>query len=212
MSEAAGKHRADISIDPRGRQRCWWCGADAMYRDYHDDEWGHPTADDRHLFEKICLEGFQCGLSWLTILRRREAFRTAFHDFHIESVAAMTAEDVQRLVADDTIIRHRGKIEATIHNAARALEMQATDGSLAAFFWSYEPESSPKVLTRNDVRPVTDESHAMAKELKRRGWKFIGPTTCYAFMQSVGMVNDHLTECDDHARIEQQRKRFTRPH
>ncbi len=201
----------DIQIDDGGRARCWWCGTDASYQEYHDQEWGQPTANDQHLFEKICLEGFQCGLSWLTILRRREGFRNAFHDFDIETVAAMTQADVERLVLNEAIIRHRGKIESAIHNAARAMEMQANEGSLATFFWNYEPKSSQPVHFRADVRAVTDESQAMSKELKRRGWKFIGPTTCYAFMQSIGMVNDHLAGCDDHARSEQLRKSFARP-
>lgn len=201
----------DVHIDPDGRTRCWWCGTDEKYQNYHDQEWGRPTADDQHLFEKICLEGFQCGLSWLTILRRREGFRNAFHSFDIETVAAMSAADVERLVGDETIIRHRGKIQSAIHNAQRAREMQASEGSLATFFWKYEPTNSQPMHSRADVQATTDESRAMSKELKRRGWKFIGPTTCYAFMQSTGMVNDHLVSCNDHARIERLRDRFTRP-
>ncbi|TWT75336.1 DNA-3-methyladenine glycosylase I [Allorhodopirellula solitaria] len=201
----------DIQTDDNGRSRCGWCGTDASYRDYHDEEWGRPTADDQRLFEKVCLEGFQCGLSWLTILRRREGFRKAFHDFDIDAVAAMTADDVKRLVLDKSIIRHRGKIEATIHNAGRAAEMRQSEGSLAAFFWSYEPAGSQPIHSHADVPAITDQSQAMSGELKRRGWKFVGPTTCYAFMQSIGIVNDHLTGCDDHGRVEQLRENFVRP-
>lgn len=201
----------DIQKDDEGRARCWWCGTDEKYRDYHDQEWGQPTADDRYLFEKLCLEGFQCGLSWLTILRRREGFRTAFHGFDIQTVAAMSPEDVERLVGDETIIRHRGKIQSAINNAQRAIEMQAREGSLATFLWKYEPTISSPLHSRAEVRATTDESLAMSKELKRRGWKFLGPTTCYAFMQSIGMVNDHLVACDNHARIEQLRDQFRRP-
>lgn len=203
--------KTDLLIDADGRTRCWWCGDDTEYRRYHDHEWGEPVADDQRLFEKICLEGFQCGLSWITILRRRDGFRDAFAQFDMTAVAAMTARDVDRLVQEQRIIRHRGKIEATIHNAARAMEMQASEGSLAAFFWRYEPISRPPFTCQADVPAITQQSQALSKELKRRGWKFVGPTTCYAFMQSMGIVNDHLTGCDDHIRIERRRDQFQRP-
>jgi DNA-3-methyladenine glycosylase I len=205
------RDRPELLTDACGRTRCWWCGDDEEYRHYHDHEWGEPVADDQRLFEKISLEGFQCGLSWITILRRRAGFRNAFHQFDIASVAAMKKSDVERLVQDEGIIRHRGKIEATIHNASRALEMQASDGSLAAFFWQYEPTGQPPLTTRDDVQASTEQSQSLSKELKKRGWKFVGPTTCYAFMQSMGIVNDHLVGCDDYVRVERLRERFQRP-
>ncbi len=211
MESKRNRKSVDVQIDTDGRARCWWCGNDHDYQHYHDTEWGEPVADDRRLFEKICLEGFQCGLSWLTILRRRPAFRTAFLDFDFEAVARYTTADVNRLVCDESIIRHRGKIEAAIHNATRAIEMRDTEGSLATFFWRFEPARSPVPKRRDDVPAVTDESKSLSRELKRRGWKFVGPTTCYAFMQSMGIVNDHIRGCADRERIEQLRSVFTRP-
>ena len=178
-----------------GRPRCWWCGSDPVYMQYHDEEWGRQVMDDTKLFEKICLEGFQAGLSWITILRRRDGFRKAFHGFEMRRVAKMKDKDVDRLVLDEGIIRHRGKIESTINNASRALEMQKEFGSLANFFHQYIPEDHPAIRSKEDIVATTAESTAMSKELKRRGWSFVGPTTCYAFMQSMGMVNDHVVGC-----------------
>lgn len=178
-----------------GRPRCWWCGSDPVYMQYHDEEWGRWVMDDTKLFEKICLEGFQAGLSWITILRRRDGFRKAFHGFEMRRVAKMKDKDVDRLVLDEGIIRHRGKIESTINNASRALEMQKEFGALANFFHQYIPEDHPVIRSKEDIVATTAESTAMSKELKRRGWSFVGPTTCYAFMQSMGMVNDHVVGC-----------------
>jgi DNA-3-methyladenine glycosylase I len=175
-----------------GVMRCGWGDSTPEYRDYHDNEWGRPVTDDRRLFEKLCLEGFQSGLSWLTILRKREAFRRAFAGFDPEQVARYSERDVERLLGDASIIRHRGKIEATINNAQRALELVAAEGSIAAFVWRFEPEAARDVSRPSE----TAESRALAKELKRRGWRFVGPTTVYAFMQAMGLVNDHLEGCD----------------
>jgi DNA-3-methyladenine glycosylase I len=174
-----------------GVARCAWGDSAPDYRPYHDEEWGRPVTDDVRLFEKLCLEGFQSGLSWLTILRKREAFRAAFAGFDFHRVASFTERDVERLLGDAGIIRHRGKIEATINNAGRAVEMVEAEGSIAAFVWAYEPGS-----TRAGLESETAESRALAKELKRRGWRFVGPTTVYAFMQAMGLVNDHLEGCD----------------
>jgi DNA-3-methyladenine glycosylase I len=174
-----------------GVARCAWGDSAPDYRPYHDEEWGRPVTDDVRLFEKLCLEGFQSGLSWLTILRKREAFRAAFAGFDFHRVAGFDERDVERLLADAGIIRHRGKIEATINNAERAVEMVEAEGSIAAFVWAYEPGS-----TRAGLESETAESRALAKELKRRGWRFVGPTTVYAFMQAMGLVNDHLEGCD----------------
>lgn len=192
-----------------GLLRCAWCAASPLYRDYHDREWGMPVTDDRRLFEKICLEGFQAGLSWLTILNKREAFRRAFADFDAERVAAFDAADVERLVADAGIVRHRGKIESTVNNARRALELRREFGSIAAFVWSYEPHAStrPRRVTSAALKTMTTspESIALSKELKRRGWTFVGPTTVYAFMQAMGLVNDHIDGC--HVRADGLRRR-----
>ncbi|MBK6895923.1 MAG: DNA-3-methyladenine glycosylase I [Alphaproteobacteria bacterium] len=182
-----------------GKMRCWWCGDDAEYIRYHDEEWGKPVRDDRRMFEKICLEGFQSGLSWLTILRKRENFRKAFHDFDDERISLYTEKDIERLLQDAGIVRHRGKIEAVINNAARAIELKKETGSLAEFFWSFEPDpkSRPKKMDYKTLTsmPTSEASLALSKALKKRGWKFVGPTTCYAFMQSMGIVNDHLDGC-----------------
>ncbi len=166
-----------------------------MYVRYHDEEWGRPVHDDTRLFEKICLEGFQAGLSWLTILRKRDAFREAFASFEIERVAKFSKRDVDKLVLDAAIVRHRGKIESTINNAHRAIELASEKGSLAEYFWEFQPRKSPKLRSKADVVATTDESTRLSKDLKRRGWSFVGPTTCYAFMQSMGMVNDHIVGC-----------------
>jgi DNA-3-methyladenine glycosylase I len=196
-------------------KRCWWPGEDALYLAYHDREWGRPVADDRRLFEKICLEGFQSGLSWITVLRKRENFRRAFKGFDPAIVSRFGARDVQRLLKDAGIIRHRGKIESTINNARRALELIAEHGSLAAYFWSWEPPAGvrPKQITREAIgmMSTTEQSIALSKDLKKRGWTFVGPTTCYAFMQAMGLVNDHVDDCFVRGQIEKERRRFSRP-
>jgi DNA-3-methyladenine glycosylase I len=195
--------------------RCAWHGNLPDYLAYHDREWGRPVADDIRLFEKICLEGFQSGLSWLTILRKRENFRVAFAGFDFDKVAEFTEADVERLLQDAGIIRHRGKIVSTINNARRAQEMVAEAGSLAAWFWQFEPgpkERPTKVdLTHLRANPTTAVSVRISKELKKRGWTFVGPTTVYAFMQAMGLVNDHIEGCFCRAEIEKQRKAFKRP-
>ena len=193
-----------------GIVRCWWCGSDPGYMQYHDHEWGLPVGDDQRLFEKICLEGFQAGLSWLTILRKRPAFRESFDGFEIDRVSRFTNRDVNRLLKNAGIVRHRGKIESTINNACRALEMINEFGSLAEFFWQFEPKQHLIVRSRNDILAKTDESTAMSKELKRRGWSFVGPTTCYAFMQSMGIVNDHSPDCRFYQPAKLARKNFVR--
>ena len=193
--------------------RCWWPGDDEQYIRYHDEEWGHPVVDDTRLFEKICLEGFQSGLSWLTILRKRENFRKAFKGFDIAKVAAFSEEDVERLVLDAGIIRHRGKIKSTINNANRALELQQEFGSLAAYFWAFEEEAQigrPLKMSKSDIPGFTETSTKISKDLKKRGWSFVGPTTVYAFMQAMGMVNDHVEGCDWWAVVEEKRKALKR--
>jgi DNA-3-methyladenine glycosylase I len=202
-----------IITDEDGVNRCFWAGPDPLYRRYHDEEWGRPVADDTRLFEKLCLEGFQSGLAWITILRKRENFRAAFAGFDIPTVAAFTDADVDRLVGDAGIVRHRGKIVSTINNARRALDLQAEAGSLAAFIWRFEPDpaSRPAVFTMKDIEPKTAESTALSKELRKRGWSFVGPTTVYAFMQAMGLVNDHLTGCDVRDAVEKDRAAFIRP-
>lgn len=196
-------------------KRCSWPGEDPLYVRYHDEEWGRPVSNDTRLFEKICLEGFQAGLSWLTILRKRENFRRAFKDFDAEAVARFGAKDVQRLLKDEGIIRHRGKIESTINNAKRALDLIDEKGSLAAYFWSWEPAAAerPSKLTREVLSKMatTPQSVAMSKDLKKRGWSFVGPTTSYAFMQAMGLVNDHVHDCHVRVEIERARHKFTRP-
>ena len=180
-------------------KRCWWCGDDPLYVRYHDEEWGRPVRDDRRLFEKVCLEGFQAGLSWITILRKRENFRTAFANFEIDKVARFGARDVSRLLKNEGIVRHRGKIESTINNAKRAVEMREEFGSLSDYFWKWQPEakSRPPRVTRETLMQMatTPESVALSKDLRKRGWTFVGPTTIYAFMQAMGLVNDHVEEC-----------------
>ena len=204
-----------LSLDDQGVARCWWSGDDPQYREYHDREWGIPVADDRRLFEKICLEGFQSGLSWLTILRKRENFRAAFASFEIDAVARFNSRSVERLLGDPGIVRHRGKIESAINNARRALDAIEEFGSLATFLWRFEPApaSRPRRITHAVLRSLTrsPESTALAKDLKQRGWSFVGPTTLYAFMQATGMVNDHLEGCTARTRIEATRKAFRRP-
>ena len=194
-----------------GVARCWWADSAPEYRDYHDREWGFPVADDVRLFEKLSLEGFQAGLSWLTILRKREAFRRAFAGFDFRVVASFDESDVARLLDDASIVRHRGKIEAVINNAGRAVELVSDSGSLAAFLWQFEPTPRAGGLGRDAIEAHTDESRALARELKRRGWRFVGPTTVYAFMQAMGLVNDHLEGCDTWAAVERARAEFKRP-
>ena len=204
-----------VQPKPAGKGRCAWPGTDELYIRYHDEEWGRLVTDDQRLFEKICLEGFQSGLSWITILRKRENFRRAFRQFDPAAVARFGARDVERLLKDAGIIRHRGKIESTINNAKRALTLIDEQGSLAAYFWSWEPGASarPQRITPAQLRKMstTPESVALSKDLKKRGWTFVGPTTCYAFMQAMGLVNDHVEDCYVRAEIEHARRRFTRP-
>ena len=198
-----------------GVVRCFWAESDPLYVRYHDKEWGFPVTDDRSLFEKICLEGFQSGLSWLTILRKRESFRVAFRDFDLDAVARFGARDVSRLLKDAGIVRHRGKIESTIHNARRARELAGEKGSLAAYFWSFEPAAAdrPPRITWPALTGMakTPASLALSKDLKARGWTFVGPTTAYAFMQAMGLVNDHVEGCAVRERVERARSRFLRP-
>jgi DNA-3-methyladenine glycosylase I len=199
----------------RGRKRCGWCGVDPLYVAYHDHEWGRPAMDDVRLFEKICLEGFQAGLSWLTILRKREHFREAFEGFVPDRVARYTARDVSRLLKNDGIVRHRGKIESTLNNARRMLDLRDECGSLAGYAWSWEPESSerPGTVTWDAVlaMPTTPTSTALSRDLKQRGWTFVGPTTIYAFMQAMGLVNDHLDGCFVRPLVEKARRQQPRP-
>jgi len=192
---------------PDGLPRCHWCSATPDYVDYHDREWGFPVTDDRRLFEKLCLEGFQSGLSWRTILAKRENFRAAFAGFDYDKVAAFTEADVERLLGDAGIVRHRGKIEAAINNAARAQELVAEKGSLAAYFWSFEPEA----LATPQTVSTTAESVAISKDLKKKGWKFVGPTTVYAFMQAMGLVNDHADGCVVREKVIKARAEFDSP-
>jgi DNA-3-methyladenine glycosylase I len=196
-----------------GVARCWWGDSAPEYHAYHDTEWGFPVSDDKRLFEKLSLEGFQAGLSWLTILRKREAFRSAFAGFDFEQVARFDGRDVARLLADAAIIRHRGKIEAVINNARRAVDLVEAEGSLAHYVWRFEPPPPKGRLDRARLadRALTAESTAMAKDLKKRGWRFVGPTTVYAFMQAMGLVDDHLDGCDTRPAVEQARGRFGRP-
>ncbi|MDK9687778.1 DNA-3-methyladenine glycosylase I [Halomonas sp. LC1] len=196
-------------IAPDGRPRCQWCGGAAEFQPYHDQEWGFPVSDDQRLFEKLCLESFQSGLSWRTILNKRENFRAAFHHFDFHHVARFTADDVERLLQDAGIIRHRGKIEATLNNARRAQEMVVQEGSLAAFFWRYEPDSASRPDPQTQT--TSPESIALAKELKKRGWTFFGPTTAFAFMQAMGLINDHSLNCVTREWVEQARALFQRP-
>jgi DNA-3-methyladenine glycosylase I len=202
-----------LVVGEDGVTRCAWAGADAGYRAYHDSEWGLPVSDDVRLFEKLSLEGFQAGLSWLTILRKREAFRQAFAGFDFVRVAAFDERDVKRLLGDAGIVRHRGKIEAVINNAQRAVELVAQEGSLAHYVWSFEPAQRASALDLERLRELTsnEESKALAKDLKQRGWRFVGPTTAYAFMQAMGLVNDHLAGCEAGVRVEAARERFARP-
>ncbi len=194
---------------PDGKPRCRWCGAAPEFLDYHDSEWGFPVGDDRRLFEKLSLESFQSGLSWRTILNKRENFRAAFHEFDFEHVARFTQRDIDRLLKDEGIVRHRGKIESVINNARRAGELVEREGSLAAFLWRYEPDAAQ--LAEPQTASTSRESIALSKDLKKLGWKFLGPTTVYAFMQAMGLVNDHVEDCVIRAKVESARKNFRRP-
>ena len=194
---------------PDGKSRCHWCGAAPEFLDYHDAEWGFPVSDDYRLFEKLCLEGFQSGLSWRTILAKRENFRAAFHNFDFDRIARFTQRDVDRLLTNEGIVRHRGKIEAVINNAKRAKELVKSEGSLAAFIWRYEPDKNQLAIPQSVS--TSAESIALSKDLKKLGWKFVGPTTVYAFMQAMGLINDHVEDCVIRMKVERARKRFKRP-
>jgi DNA-3-methyladenine glycosylase I len=202
---------AGLVRGPDGRLRCWWAGTDSLYARYHDEEWGRPVRNDHRLFEKICLEGFQSGLSWLTILRKREHFREAFDGFDPVRVARYTARDVTRLLKNAGIVRHRGKIESTINNARRAVEIMEERGSLAKYFWGWEPPAKERpALCSYDVLRATNTSPAalrLANDLKARGWTFVGPTTVYAFMQAMGLVNDHVEGCPCRVEVAKMRRR-----
>jgi DNA-3-methyladenine glycosylase I len=196
-------------MGPDGKPRCHWCSAAPEFLDYHDTEWGFPVSDDHRLFEKLCLEGFQSGLSWRTILAKRENFRAAFHGFDFDRIARFNPRDVNRLLMDEGIVRHRGKIEAVINNAKRAQGLVEREGSLAAFIWRYEPDMEQ--LAKPQTASTSAESIALSKDLKKQGWKFVGPTTVYAFMQAMGLINDHVEDCAIRARVERARKKFRRP-
>jgi DNA-3-methyladenine glycosylase I len=202
-----------IVVGEDGVRRCSWANSAPEYRAYHDTEWGFPVSDDVRLFEKLSLEGFQAGLSWLTILRKRPGFRRAFADFEFKRIARFDERDVARLLADAAIVRHRGKIEAVINNAGRAVELVQAEGSLAHYVWGFEPEARTGRFDRPRLAELglTAESQALAKDLKRRGWRFVGPTTAYAFMQAMGLVNDHLDGCDARPSVDRARERFDRP-
>jgi DNA-3-methyladenine glycosylase I len=197
-----------ITVGEDGVARCSWGDSTPDYRHYHDTEWGFPVVDDVRLFEKLSLEGFQAGLAWITILRKREAFRAGFAGFDFTRVAEFGPADVERLLGDAGIVRHRGKIEAVINNAGRAVELVAAEGSIARYAWSFEPPEMPREAS---LPAQTDASRAMAKDLKRRGWKFVGPTTVYAFMQAMGLVNDHADGCAARLEVDRARAAFTRP-
>lgn len=204
-----------IAVGPDGLARCWWGTSDPLYLEYHDREWGRPVGDDRRLFEKLSLEGFQSGLSWLTILRKRENFRAAFARFEPADLARFGEDDVARLMGDAGIVRNRAKIEATINNARRTADLVDEFGSLAAYVWSFEPQAAtrPATLDRPALMNLATapESHAMSNDLRRRGWGFVGPTTVYAFMQAMGLVNDHLEGCYVRSQVDNERAAFVRP-
>ncbi|NEE03582.1 DNA-3-methyladenine glycosylase I [Phytoactinopolyspora halotolerans] len=199
----------DYFIAPDGRPRCGWAGAAPEFLSYHDTEWGFPVADDQRLFEKISLEGFQAGLSWRTILTKRQNFRHAFAAFDYRALAEFDEADVERLLGDTGIVRHRGKIDAVINNARRAVDLESETGSLAAFFWRYEPD--PDQVDPPQTASASPASVALSKELKRRGWRFVGPTTVFAFMQAMGLINDHSTDCVVRPLAGDRRRDFTPP-
>ena len=200
----------ELGTGTDGVVRCPWPGTHDDYVAYHDHEWGRPVVDDMRLFEKVCLEGFQAGLSWLTILRKRENFRAAFAGFDPAAISLFDAADVERLLGDVGIVRHRGKIQSTINNAGRALDLAGEFGSLASYLWGFEPASQQRATVR-DIPSSTPESTALSRDLKRRGWSFVGPTTIYALMQAMGMVNDHLPGCAFHDVVERERSALVRP-
>ena len=200
----------ELGTGTDGVVRCPWPGTHDDYVAYHDHEWGRPVVDDMRLFEKVCLEGFQAGLSWLTILRKRENFRAAFAGFDPAAISLFDAADVERLLGDVGIVRHRGKIQSTINNAGRALDLAGEFGSLASYLWGFEPASQQRATVR-DIPSSTPESTALSRDLKRRGWSFVGPTTIYALMQAMGMVNDHLPGCAFHDGVERERSALVRP-
>jgi len=199
----------EIIVGPDGKSRCRWCGDAPEFLAYHDTEWGFPVSDDHRLFEKLSLESFQSGLSWRTILSKRENFRAAFHHFDFDRIARFTQRDIDRLLKDEGIVRHRGKIEAVINNARQAKELVKREGSLAAFLWRYEPDA--KHLAKPQTASISAESIALSKDLKKMGWKFVGPTTVYAFMQAMGLINDHVADCVIRKKVDSARKRFKRP-
>jgi len=192
-----------------GMARCSWCSSAPDFLHYHDTEWGFPVHDDKRLFEKLCLESFQSGLSWRTILSKRDNFRRAFHEFDYDKVALFTEKDIEKLLCDSGIVRHRGKIEAVINNAQRVKELIDKEGSLAAFVWSYEPDTNQVRVPQS--ASTSPESISLAKELKKRGWKFVGPTTVYAFMQAMGLFNDHVEGCVTRDKVDIARKAFEKP-
>ena len=200
---------SETILGPDKKPRCRWSEAAPDFLDYHDKEWGYPVGDDHRLFEKLCLESFQSGLSWRTILAKRENFRVAFHHFDYNKVAKFNNRDIERLLNNEGIVRNRGKIEAVINNAGRALEIVEEFGSLAAFVWRYEPQQDQ--LAKPQTASTSDASVALSKELKKRGWKFVGPTTVYAFMQAMGLINDHVEKCIIRSKVERARNAFKRP-
>ena len=200
---------ADTITAPDGRPRCSWCAAAPEFFDYHDREWGFPVGDDQRLFEKLCLESFQSGLSWRTILAKRKNFRAAFCDFDFHKGAEFTPADIERLLGDAGVVRHRGKIEETINNEQQACEMVKQEGSIAAFIWRYEPDASQ--LSGPQTVSISEVSLALSNELKKRGWRFVGPTTVYAFMQAAGLLNDHVEACVIRADVDDARRVFVRP-
>lgn len=200
---------SELFIGPDEKPRCRWCGSAPEFLDYHDNEWGFPVRDDFRLFEKLTLESFQSGLSWRTILAKRDSFRKAFKGFDFNKIARFSDKDVERLLQDEGIVRHRGKIEATLNNAQRAQNIVKEEGALATYFWSFEPE--PNSTLKPQSASVSDLSTTISKDLKKRGWKFVGPTTVYAFMQAMGLINDHAEGCVIRDKVAAARKKFKRP-
>ena len=204
-----------LAVAEDGIARCWWGVDDPLYRRYHDLEWGRPVGDDRRIFEKICLEGFQSGLSWLTILRKRDNFRSAFKSFDFQAVARFDARSVDRLLGDPGIVRNRAKILATINNAQRCPELIEEFGSLAAYVWAFEPDARTRPDRLDWATLValgpSEEATAMSKDLRRRGWAFVGPTTIHSVMESIGLVNDHVVGCHFRGEVERERSNFPRP-
>lgn len=198
-----------VYVGPAGKARCTWCAAAPEFLEYHDNEWGFPVVDDQKLFEKLCLESFQSGLSWRTILAKRENFRAAFHHFDFNKVARFTEKNIERLLQDEGIVRHRGKIEAIINNARCAQALVKQEGSLAAFFWRFQPE--PDALAEPQAVSTSKESVALSKALKKMGWKFVGPTTVFAFLQAMGLINDHVHQCVIKRKVDNARSKLKRP-